>query len=150
MPAVYARLSLTGDKRSKGPGLGGANGASGHMEPTDYIRFAAALIFVLALLGAVAFALRASGLMPAGAMPKLRRNAQRRLSVVETLYLDPKRRLVLIARDGVEHLIVLGANGETVVESGVEPERVQSSPPYREPDVHAELSGFGPLKAERF
>jgi flagellar protein FliO/FliZ len=120
------------------------------MEPTDYIRFAAALIFVLALLGAAAFALRASGLMPSAAVPRFRRNTQRRLAVVETLYLDPKRRLVLISRDGVEHLIVLGAAGETVVESGVEHAPVKKSVPYREPDVHAELAGFGPLTAERY
>jgi flagellar protein FliO/FliZ len=122
------------------------------MEPTDYIRFAAALIFVLALLGAAAFALRASGLMPAAAAPLRRKSGQRRLAVLETLYLDPKRRLVLIARDGVEHLIVLGATGETVVESGVErdAEATKTRPVFVEPDVHAELAGFGPLKAERY
>lgn len=120
------------------------------MEPTDYIRFAAALIFVLALIGAVAFALRASGVMPAGA-PRARRGGQRRLAVLETLYLDPKRRLVLISRDGVEHLVILGATGELLVETGVELERETAAdrPVFSEPDVRAELSGFGPLKAER-
>jgi flagellar protein FliO/FliZ len=125
------------------------------MEPTDYIRFAAALIFVLALMGAAVFALRASGLMPAAAVPRLRRPAQRRLAVLETLYLDPKRRLVLISRDGVEHLLVLGAATETVIEGRIhrEPAEVKPAfhePPFRENDVHAELTGFGPLKAERF
>lgn len=120
------------------------------METTDYIRFAAALIFVLALIGAAAFALRASGMMPS-ASPRARRGSQRRLAVVETLYLDPKRRLVLISRDGVEHLVILGATGETLVETGVEEDRIAVSdrPVFTEPDVHAELSGFGPLKAER-
>lgn len=120
------------------------------MEPTDYIRFAAALVFVLALLGAGAFALRASGLMPTAMAPRLRRNTQRRLSVVETLYLDPKRRLVLIARDGVEHLLILGANSETVIETRATVEPARTAAPYREPDVHAELAGFGPLTAGRF
>jgi flagellar protein FliO/FliZ len=122
------------------------------MEPNDYIRFAAALVFVLALIGAAAFALRASGFMPSGAAPKLRRTSQRRLAVVETLYLDPKRRLALISRDGVEHLIVLGATGETIVETRIEREmeRKPAIPAFSEPDVRAELSGFGPLKAERF
>lgn len=120
------------------------------MEPTDFIRFAAALIFVLALIGAAAFALRASGLMPTGA-PRARRSGQRRLAVLETLYLDPKRRLVLIARDGVEHLVILGATGETLVETGVEQLHARDAerPIFPEPDVRAELSGFGPLKAER-
>lgn len=120
------------------------------MEPTDYIRFAAALVFVLALLGAAAFALRASGFMPAHATPRLRRASQRRLAVLETLYIDPKRRLALISRDGVEHLIILGATGETIVESGIEKARAEPHPVFNEPDIRAELAGFGPLKAERF
>jgi flagellar protein FliO/FliZ len=116
------------------------------MEPSDYIRFAAALIFVLALIGAGAFALRASGLMPAAGRP--RRGSGRRLAVLETLHLDPKRRLALISRDGVEHLVILGSQGETVIESAI----VHAAEPQKitEPDVHAELAGFGPLKADRF
>jgi flagellar protein FliO/FliZ len=116
------------------------------MEPADYIRFAAALIFVLALIGAAAFALRASGMIPAAGRP--RKGSGRRLAVLETLHLDPKRRLALISRDGVEHLVILGVQGETVVESAiVHPPEPQT---LREPDVHAELSGFGPLKADRY
>ena len=41
----------------------------------------------------------------------------RRLGVVETLPLDARRRLVLVRRDGVEHLILLGAAGEAVIET---------------------------------
>jgi flagellar protein FliO/FliZ len=121
------------------------------MEPADYIRFAAALIFVLALICAAAFALRASGMMPAAARPRSRKGGQRRLAVVETLFLDPKRRLLLIARDGVEHLVILGATGETVIESGIggEAEAMATAPIFSEPDVRAELAGFGPLTAER-
>jgi hypothetical protein len=43
--------------------------------------------------------------------------AARRLTVVESLMLDPRRRLVLIRADGREHLLLLGATSETVVES---------------------------------
>ena len=43
----------------------------------------------------------------------------RRLSVVEARTLDARRQLVLIRRDGVEHLLLLSPNAETVVETGI-------------------------------
>jgi hypothetical protein len=33
--------------------------------------------------------------------------------------MDGKRRLVLIRRDGVEHLVLLGAAGDLVIERGI-------------------------------
>lgn len=86
------------------------------MDPTDYLRFAAALIFVLALIGAAAFALRAFGFMSPGS----RRPGERRLNVVETLMLDARRRLVIVRRDDKEHLLLLSAQGETVLENGID------------------------------
>ena len=46
---------------------------------------------------------------------------KRRLSVQEVLSLDSKRRLVLLKRDGVEHLLLLGLNDDVVVETGIVP-----------------------------
>lgn len=78
-------------------------------------KFAAALVFVLALMGGLALALRRFGLSrPIGAVGK------RRLKIVEILPIDSRRRAVLLRRDGREHLVILGANGETVVETGIE------------------------------
>jgi flagellar protein FliO/FliZ len=42
------------------------------------------------------------------------------LGVVEASHIDAKRRLVLIRRDGVEHLLLLGPTSETVIETGIE------------------------------
>jgi len=39
--------------------------------------------------------------------------------VVETAFLGPKHRLVLVRRDDVEHLVLIGPNSNTVVESGI-------------------------------
>ena len=47
--------------------------------------------------------------------------ARRRLSVVEILSVDAKRKLLLIRRDDREHLILLGAGQDLVVESGLIP-----------------------------
>ena len=75
----------------------------------------AAFAFVLSLMYLLSLALRRFGLPGQGMMP----GARRRLKVVEYLPLDAKRRLVLIRRDQKEHLLVLGANGETVVETNI-------------------------------
>ena len=82
----------------------------------DYLRFALALVFVLGLIGIFAYAARRFGLMP---RPTLKPGGARRLHVVDVLNLDGRRRLVLVRRDNVEHLILLGGDRETVVESGI-------------------------------
>lgn len=81
-----------------------------------YLQFALALAFVLALIGLLAWAVRRFGLF-AQVMPV--RSGKKRLSVVEVAAVDAKRRLILVRRDEMEHLILLGANSDTVVESGI-------------------------------
>lgn len=86
-------------------------------DPTQYLRFAAALIFVLALIGAAAFALRALGFIQQGAQ---RRQSQRRLGIVESLMLDARRRLVIVRRDNKEYLLLVSATGETLLDGGID------------------------------
>ncbi len=88
------------------------------MEFTTYIRFIAALAFVLALIGALTWVLRRTGW--GGKVTTGRRG---RLSVVEVAPVDAKRRIVLIRRDGIEHLVMLSPTRETVIESGISPPR---------------------------
>ena len=45
----------------------------------------------------------------------------RRLDVIEARAIDARRRLVLVRRDGVEHLLLLTPSGDTVVETGIVP-----------------------------
>lgn len=96
------------------------------MEFTAYLRFIAALIFVLALIGLLAWLARRFG---PGAHTNPTPGRHRRLAIVETRPLDGRRRLILIRRDDVEHLLVLGANGELVVETGIP---APASPPPAE------------------
>ncbi|WP_369407262.1 flagellar biosynthetic protein FliO [Fulvimarina pelagi] len=42
-----------------------------------------------------------------------------RLALVETLSLGDRRRLVLVRRDGEEHLLLIGGNGDVVIERNV-------------------------------
>lgn len=82
------------------------------------IRFFAALVVVLALVGLTALLVRRSGLLVPG-LPARNAGRRRRLQVVESLALDMRHRLLLIRRDGVEHLLVLGVSGCKVVETGI-------------------------------
>lgn len=95
------------------------------METTEYLRFAAALIFVLALIGAGAFALRAFGFLA----QIQRKPGARRLAVVEMLSLDPRRRVVLVRRDDREYLILLSPSGETVLEGDMDAKDIVGAPP---------------------
>jgi len=87
------------------------------MGASEYLRFALALVFVLGLIGILAALARRAGLgFP---MATLKPGGRRRLSVVEATQLDGRRRLVLVKRDNVEHLIMLSPTAETVVEIGI-------------------------------
>jgi len=94
------------------------------MEFGGYLRFLFALVFVIGLIGMVAVLARKFGLgFPASAMKSAR---NRRLGIVEVTPLDGRRRLALVRRDEVEHLILLGQSGEVVVETGI---RQPEAPP---------------------
>jgi hypothetical protein len=54
------------------------------------------------------------------------RNRQPRLQVLDAAAVDARRRLVLVRRDGVEHLIMIGGPTDIVIESGIDPNRVNS------------------------
>jgi len=89
------------------------------MDLGNYLRFVFALLFVLGLIGALSILVRRYGFGMSN--QPIRKGRDRRLSLVEILPIDTKRRAVLIRRDAVEHLIILGPDSETVVESGIAP-----------------------------
>lgn len=76
------------------------------MEITDFARALFALVLTLGLIGLAAVALRRFGsdAFARFAAPK----KARRLAVVESLVLDPARRLVIVSCDGKERLLLLG------------------------------------------
>ena len=83
-----------------------------------YFRFLLALGLVLGLIGGIAWAAKRFGL-GRFAGPGGSGNAGRRRGVVESLPLDAKRRLILIRRDGVEHLLLTGTGPDLVIETGI-------------------------------
>lgn len=50
-------------------------------------------------------------------------NGEQRIGVTEVASVDGKRKLVLIHRDGVEHLIMTGGPIDIVIEQGILPQR---------------------------
>ena len=87
------------------------------MEIADYLRFALALAFVLGLIGILAIVAKRFGMAPR--ISKGLGTSDKRLRIVDVATVDAKRRLVLVRRDDVEHLILLGPTSETVVETGI-------------------------------
>ena len=81
------------------------------MDFAEFLRALFALLLTLGLVGLGAVALRRYG---PDALARFGRpmKAARRLTVVETLVLDPTRRLVLVACDGEEKLLLLGEGQE--------------------------------------
>ena len=76
------------------------------MELADFARAIFALALTLGLVGLAAVALRRYG---PDAMARLAaRQKDRRLKVVESLVLDPARRLIIVECDGRERLVLLG------------------------------------------
>lgn len=87
------------------------------MDPVAYSRFALSLVFVIGLIVLAAWVMRRFGLGVTMARQGGRR--VRRLAVVEVAPIDPKRRLVLVRRDDIEHLLLVGGASDLVVETRI-------------------------------
>ena len=101
------------------------------MDMESYFRFMAALVLVIALIGAIAWVVRKFGL--AGRLSAVAGRPARRLKVVEYMALDPKTRMVLVQRDETQHLLLLSPNGPVVVERGID-----APPQYEIPEAPVE------------
>src|SRR5271169_2122991 len=81
------------------------------------VKFGVAFIVVLAVLGAGGYLMRRfsggnlTALGPRGRQP--------RLSVIDAASVDGRRRLVLVRRDNVEHLLLIGGPTDVVVEPNI-------------------------------
>ncbi len=119
------------------------------MDQLDIIRYFAALILVLGLLGGFAVLARRAGWT--GALPAFDRWSpqlrKRRLSVTESLILDPRRKVVIVKVDDTEHVLLLGGEREQVLESGPAREEAVFEP--IEPEDSASDSDDAPASITR-
>jgi flagellar protein FliO/FliZ len=103
-------------------------------------RFFIAFLVVLALIGATAWLVRRFGANRLGGAGA--RGRQPRLAVIDAATVDGRRRLVLIRRDNIEHLLMIGGPTDLVVEPNIvravgsrevtrEPARLSNEPTTR-------------------
>lgn len=96
------------------------------MDLADFARAVFALALTLGLVGLAAVGLRRFG---PDAMARIAPNrAVRRLAVLESLVLDPARRLVLVSLDGQERLLLLGEGQVLPIEAAAVPDPTPAEP----------------------
>ncbi len=80
-------------------------------------RFFIAFLVVLALIGLTAWVVRRFGANRLGGAGA--RGRQPRLAVIDAASVDGRRRLVLIRRDNIEHLLMIGGPTDVVIEPNI-------------------------------
>jgi flagellar protein FliO/FliZ len=81
------------------------------------VRFFLAFLIVLGLIGVTAWAVRRFGTGRLGGANA--RGRQPRLAVIDYASVDGRRRLILVRRDNVEHLLMIGGPTDVVVEPNI-------------------------------
>jgi flagellar protein FliO/FliZ len=81
------------------------------------VRFFIAFLVVLALIGLTAWVVRRFGANRLGSIGA--RGRQPRLAVIDAASVDGRRRLVLIRRDNIEHLLMIGGPTDVVIEPNI-------------------------------
>ena len=81
------------------------------------VRFFLAFLIVLGLIGAAAWAVRRFGAGRQGGAGT--RGRQPQLAVVDYASVNSRRRLILVRRDNIEHLVLIGGPTDVVVEANI-------------------------------
>lgn len=102
------------------------------MDLIDIARYFGALLLVLGLIGVAWLATRRFGVPGI-----IQRQNLRRLSVVESLMIGSRHKLLLVKRDGTEHLVLMGPQGASVIETGI---AAPVPPSTVEPTTYAAVS----------
>jgi flagellar protein FliO/FliZ len=106
-------------------------------EGQNGLRFLFAFVVVLGLIGLTAWLVRRFGSERLGAGST--RGRQPRLAVIDAASVDGRRRLVLIRRDNVEHLLMIGGPTDLVIEPSIvraaAPREVAPPRPAADPDA---------------
>lgn len=114
-------------------------GGEGNTFLTAIFALGVVIVAILLVLWLLKLLFNASG--------NVARGRNRRLAVVDSLALDPKRQLLIVRRDNVEHLILTGGPQDVVVESGIEVEEAPAAQPARRPIPMVATRKPAPAKA---
>ncbi len=89
------------------------------MDGLDLLRYFAALLLVLGLLGGFLFIVRRGWVPGLPSIANLRGpRVERRLEMKDSLVLDARRRLVIVRADDEDHVILLGPERDTLIKTG--------------------------------
>jgi hypothetical protein len=80
------------------------------------VNFVIAFVVVLILIAAAAWLVRRFG---AARLDSAARGRQPRLAVIDSAAVDGRRKLVIVRRDNVEHLLMIGGPSDVVVETNI-------------------------------
>jgi hypothetical protein len=108
------------------------------------VNFVIAFVVVLILIGAATWLVRRFG---ATRLDAAARGRQPRLAVIDAANVDGRRKLVIIRRDNVEHLLMIGGPTDVVVETNIvraATAATREAPAVR-PNGGAEAPRTGPL-----
>ena len=93
------------------------------MTQSNWLVLIAATLFVVALVALAVWAFKAFVFGGGRGSSGLLRQRDRRLGVVETAVVDARRKLLLVRRDDVEHLIMIGGPVDMLIETGIQGRR---------------------------
>ena len=108
------------------------------------LRIPAAALLVLALIGVLAWLVRVFRSKRTRAAS--RRARQPRLAVIDAATVDGRRRLVLIRRDNVEHLLMIGGQADIVVEPNIVRAALARPPAFEAATQHPAVTKNGQLE----
>ena len=93
----------------------------------SYIFWTIMLVVLAGLIAGATVFMRAylGGISPSSLL--FRQKTDRRLEVVDYAALDSRRKLILIRRDDVEHLLMTGGPVDVVIETNIAPQRRRSA-----------------------
>src|SRR5262249_62285165 len=82
------------------------------------VQFLLSFLIILGVIGAIWWTVRRFG---SGRLGTGTRGRQPRLAVIDYASVDNRRRLILVRRDNVEHLLMIGGPNDIVVEPNIGP-----------------------------
>src|SRR4051812_22415096 len=113
VPGGQAESPDSPGQQRRRPQMDGIVGTEGSL----LVRFVIAFVIVLALIGITFWLIRRFGGARVGSSAQ--RGRAPRLAVIDAAAVDGRRRLVLVRRDNVEHLLMIGGPTDIVVEPNI-------------------------------
>lgn len=92
---------------------------------TVVLQFAVTAVVILGLIGVVYWLVRRYS---SAGLGRIGRGRAPRLAIMDAMSVDGRRRLVLVRRDNVEHLLLIGGPTDVVVEQAIQRQRRTRSP----------------------